>query len=183
MKAKILLILTGLFFSANVLAVTSSYEWHFYGEAMVNKKNNFLFYSSNIKINNQHDTLKVWTKIVPTEEIQNSYILNKKKIANDTQQKVITLIPNHPEIYKVNNKNDKTLSLMLSEYIVNKYFVDQQMQVLNELDCRKEKIRILAAIQYKSDKTPIENDDANSKWRYIAPQTLDNSLMSWVCKK
>ena len=181
MKTKILLFILFLISTTNTLAENSPYDWVYYAEMMQNNESYFLFYSSNSVKANQDGNLKVWTKAVATKDIQKSFTVNKTHITSDSK-KTITLLPNHTEIYKLDNLNDTSMSLMFSEYVVNNFDVNQQTLLLNELDCKNEKLRVPAIRIYEGKNEPIVDDNQNSKWRYITPRTFDSLLMSLICK-
>ena len=50
---------------------------------------------------------------------------------------------------------------------------------LNEIDCKKQRIRILSSI-YDGEKSPKNYND--SKWDYIVPDSNDEDLLKIVCK-
>jgi len=54
---------------------------------------------------------------------------------------------------------------------------------LNEIDCKKQRIRILSSIIYDTDgrESSKKNYD-DSKWDYIVPDSNDENLLKIVCK-
>ena len=54
---------------------------------------------------------------------------------------------------------------------------------LNEIDCKKQRIRILSSIIYDTDgRESSKKDYDNSKWDHIVPDSNDENLLKIVCK-
>ena len=63
-------------------------------------------------------------------------------------------------------------------------FIDDfDSEDLNEIDCKKQRIRILSSIIYDTDgrESSKKNYD-DSKWDYIVPDSNDENLLKIVCK-
>lgn len=150
-----------------------SADWKFYGEfASAPDTGEALFYDAE-SINNLNNSIKLWTRIVPTNDIEKSLTAKsviekaRKKIANGYIAPISKIFP-------------KATNAVYFEEAVNESTIKSKTEILYQIECNENKFRRISQITLNKDGSLYQRLGI-TKWEDIAPDSNADNLARIVC--
>ena len=171
------MIIASFFLESNAIGA----DWKFYGGSVDLAKDNAMFFYDYESINKSKNIVKVWIKIIMTDDIIELRAKEKEAFIEKTKLK----IANNYKVQFMKDAPEMTAEMnafiITYELAANHPSVIIKGKILYEIDCIESKNRVLALAVYKEGKL-VDSSSDQLKWEHIIPESSLATLAKMVCK-
>ena len=177
--------LATLFYIMAFLLLSSSAlagDWKYFGGSSFpkNEKVLLVFYDIDSIEFIPGRNVRVWTKALTQSQILRTMKKRKKKIIDETVDKVLKgYFPPYMSVFPTTPK-DIYLEIVEWELAANYSEVNPRLKIFYEINCREKQIRELQTILFNNDGS-IDTSN-NGEWDYISPESNAETLYKLLCK-
>jgi hypothetical protein len=158
--------------------VATSSQWKFFGGSPSKAGDLTLFYSESDLTRLPTGILRVWTKGLRHNALEQAY----KKMDKGLIDKVAAKIAHYyipPYAMLKDLSQDELVDVVSSEELANAATIQPSIRILYELNCAERTYRQLSVFLNMEGKTKTSSDV--SQWDHIAPETNMASLSTLLC--